>query len=78
MLPNLLLLEQFCAISYFLLAVQNLQNLCITGLKTQVDFWHGVKIFLKASVLMVDKVPISENYPQFSFIETKGNISSSI
>lgn len=61
--------------SYFLLA---LQNLCITGLKAQVDFRHELKIFLKASVVMADKVPVSGNYPQFSFIETKGNSSSSI
>lgn len=71
MLPNLALSEQFCTtFSYFLLA---LQNLYIIGFKTQVDFWHVVNFFLKPSVLMVDKVRISENYPQFSFTETKGN-----
>lgn len=75
MFPNLHLNSFAPFFSYFLLA---LQNLCITGLKTKVDFWHVLKIFLKASVVMVDKVPIFENSPQFSFIETKGNSSSSI
>lgn len=55
-----------------------LQTLWVMGLKTQVDFWHVIKIFLRARVVMVDKVPISESYPQFSFIETNGNNSGSI
>lgn len=77
-LPNLPLFKTQLFPSFFAHFLLALQNLQVTGLKTQVDFDIVIEIFLRERVVMVDKEPISENYPQFSSIETNGNNSGSI